>query len=364
MKVMCMYLPQYHEVPENNKWWGEGYTEWTAVKKNKPVFKGHIQPKVPLNGYYDLDNDFENTLMLQAKLMRDYNVYGLCFYHYWFSGKLLLERPLEKLLQNKNIDIKYSLCWANESWTRTWDGNAKEILADQKYGDEQEWKAHFDYLYKFFTDERYIKIDNKPMIHLYKTSDIPCFCEMMEYWNELARQKGFDGLYTVVGNTMGNIETREDSFDAYYNFEPGYSLKHKRNRIRKGIYFLQCFLKMKINAICGTKILEHMIDGKEIYKLTSTNSNKISDKKTFYGTFPSWDNTPRRGHKGTVIKNCTPDRFKKNLEEIKKVSVPGDYIYINAWNEWSEGAYLEGDTITKYAYLQAIKDVFYENIED
>lgn len=364
MKVICMYLPQYHEVPENNKWWGEGYTEWTAVKKSKPIFKGHAQPKIPVNGYYDLDKEFRETLLTQARLMKEYDVYGLCFYHYWFSGKLLLERPLEKLLKNPDIDIKFSLCWANESWSRTWDGNAKEILAKQEYGEKTEWKAHYEYLFNYFKDERYIKIDNKPMIHIYKSSDIPCFVEMMEYWNELARESGFNGLYIVVGNTMGNIETRGESFDAYYNFEPGYSLRHKRNGIKKFIYFVECFLKMKLNVIFKTKLMEHLIDGNEIYKLTTKNSkNILSDKKTYYGTFPSWDNTPRRNYKGTVIKNCTPESFKDNLRSIKKISDCNDFVYINAWNEWSEGAYLEGDTINGYEYLQAIKDVFYENSE-
>lgn len=226
-----MYLPQYHTFKENDEWWGKGYTEWTAVKRAKKLYKNHIQPRIPKNGYYDLNYDFENTLKMQSNLMKKYNIYALCFYHYWFNGKILMGTPMEKLLENTHIDLKYTICWANETWTRTWYDKKNEILMEQTYGDELDWTNHYNYLSRFFKDKRYLKIDNKPVLHIYKSADIECLAEMRDLWNTLAIKDGFDGIYLVVGNTNGKIEKRTNCFDAYYNFEPGYSICHKRKKL-------------------------------------------------------------------------------------------------------------------------------------
>ena len=160
MKIIAFYLPQFHNIPENDEWWGDGFTEWVNVKKAKPLFDGHVQPKEPLNdNYYNLLDD--NIKIWQAKIAKEYGVYGFCYYHYWFNGKLLLEKPMEQMLNNKKIDIPFCISWANEPWTKAWV-NEKKVLIPQSYGGVNEWKEHFDYLLPFFKDERYIKVHNKP----------------------------------------------------------------------------------------------------------------------------------------------------------------------------------------------------------
>ena len=178
-KIMAFYLPQYHEIPENNQWWGEGFTEWTNTKKAEPIFKGHYQPRIPYNDYYYNLLD-KKSLQWQADLMKKYNVYGLCMYHYWFNGKKLLEKPMEILLDNKDIDLNYCMCWANETWARTWDGKEKDILIKQEYGDKEDWINHLEYMMKFFNDKRYIKDNGRPVLVIYKTQLIPQINEMVK----------------------------------------------------------------------------------------------------------------------------------------------------------------------------------------
>lgn len=363
MKLLSLYLPQYHRIKENDKWWGEGYTEWSAVKSAKPYYKKHNQPRVPLNNnYYDLLNQGVETWEWQAKLAKQYGVYGFCIYHYWFLGKQLLEKPMEILLNNPEIDINYCICWANESWTKTWYGLETEVLMKQEYGNIEDWKKHFNYLLPFFNDPRYIKIKNKPMINIYRTFDIDKLDEMINVWNCLAIDNGFDGVYIVSGNTHSKLETRHELIDAYYNFEPGFSLKHKLNYLQSLSYYSKTAILQSINRIFNTQLLERKLDIKNIYKVNWKIDNNIN-KPVFPGTLPMWDNTPRRKYKGFEYTNSSPKLFAENLKMIKQ-NLPKDseidFVYVNAWNEWGEGAYLEPDEKYKYQYLEAIKSVLKE----
>ena len=181
VKILALYLPQFHSIPENDKWWGNGYTEWTAVKNAKPLFANHYQPRIPLdNNYYDLSNNSGKTWFWQAELARKFGIYGFCIYHYWFEGKQLLERPMEILRDHKEMDINYCICWANETWSRNWYAQERTVLLEQRYGDESAWIKHFEYLNTFFRDKRYIKIDNKPVINIYHSQEITCLKEMLE----------------------------------------------------------------------------------------------------------------------------------------------------------------------------------------
>ena len=204
MKIIAFYLPQFHEIPENNKWWGKGFTEWVNVKKARPLFENHNQPRVPLNkNYYNLLD--EKTQKEQVKLANDYGLYGFCFYHYWFDGKLLLEKPVEKFLKNKSLDTHFCICWANEHWTNAWANKEAKVLIEQKYGNKKEWKDHFDYLLNFFKDDRYIKENNKPLLVIYRPELIDCLKEMLEFWDEEAKKHGFAGLdfaYQHAGYTV------------------------------------------------------------------------------------------------------------------------------------------------------------------
>lgn len=359
MKLLAMYLPQYHEIEENNEWWGQGYTEWTAVKKAKPLFNGHNQPRMPLNNnYYDLSDLEAQTWKWQTQLAQQYGVYGFCIYHYWFkTGSQLLEKPMEILLAHPEIETKYCVCWANETWARNWYGLSDVVLKKQEYGDEIEWTNHFNYLLKFFKDKRYIKIDNKPVINIYHTYEIQEMEKMKKVWNKLAIQNKFAGVYIVSGNTLSTIDQRSDLFDAYYNFEPGYTFMHKMNLKYKAAYFIRKKFIQAVNSLFSSLKIEGKVNAKWIYKNNISTLN-INGKKCFLGTFPEWDNTPRRKHKGRIYFSSA-ELFYKNLIDIKKKLIElnrsDDYVYINAWNEWGEGAYLEPDTQNEHLYLEKIE---------
>ena len=360
MKVMCMYLPQFHTFPENDEWWGEGYTEWVAVKRAKPLYNGHIQPKIPLNNrYYDLKKEAVETLKWQAELAKQYGIYGFSIYQYYFNGHTLMEKPLEILRDNPDIDIKYNICWANETWTRTWYGLSDQILIAQEYGDKEDWDRYFDYLLTFFTDDRYIKVDNKPVLQIYKTFDIPVLEKMLEQFNIRAKEAGFDGVYVISGKTAAGSETRSGLVDGYYYFEPGYTLKNEFTGFDKLAYNGMTFVRSLRNKLLGNKcgyVLERRISGKKILKSIA---KRQYGENEFPGIIPDWDNTPRRDYKGLVYMGTNPELFAKTLETLKaqKDGHLVDFVYVNAWNEWGEGAYLEPDEARGYAYLEAIKKV-------
>ena len=350
MKVVAMYLPQYYRTEENDLWWGKGFTDWVSTKNAKPLFNGHIQPKKPLDGnYYDLIK--KETMIWQAKLMKEYGIDGMCIYHYWFSnGRQVLEKPVENLLQWKEIDMPFCLCWANETWARSWSNIknsnvwsyveepsgkcGKEILLEQEYGEENEWLSHIQYLIRCFKDKRYIRIDNKPVLVIYKTELIVELKAMLGTWKKYLADNGLDGIYIIGANASSSCEK---CVDAVLFHEPSLSVSYS-NPVKE-----------------KTGILK--FDYGKIWEKILNNFNP-ADVKTYYGGFVNYDDTPRRGGKGVVIENATPELFKKNVSKlIKKNEENGNEIkFINAWNEWGEGMYLEPDVDHGYAYLQALKE--------
>lgn len=363
MKVLAFYLPQFHRIPENDEWWGEGFTEWVNMKKAKPLFDNHNQPRVPLNNnYYNL-LDIE-TLRWQANLAKEYGVYGFCVYHYWFNGKLLLEKPWEILLENKDIDIPFCLCWANEPWNNGWVSDENRILMSQDFEDRLDWKKHFEYYLKFFKDDRYIKEDGKPLLVIYYPNIIGCLNEMLEYWNEEAKKHGFEGIKFIYQHPLFHYKKNADRshFDYGIEFQPQftqYKMKSKlqllSTKIRTNLsIFLQnkfkIYIKLKQNKVAITSYDDIW---NETLKL------KPMDDKMIPGAFVDWDNTPRKGLRGSAFVGATPEKFKKyfkqQVQRAKKV-YNKDMIFIFAWNEWAEGGYLEPDEKNKYGYLQAIKE--------
>lgn len=346
MKFIAYYLPQFHEIPENNKWWGEGFTEWVNVKKAKPLFKGHNQPRIPLdNNYYDLSDT--HVMEKQAKTAKAFGIDGFCFYHYWFDGKLLLEKPLLNLLDNKQIDISFCLCWANEPWARTWDGKDKNVLMEQKYGDKSDWEKHFNYLLKFFRDERYIQVNGSPMLVLYKTKDIENLEEMLTYWDELAVKYGLNnGLHIV--ETMGGKQSQPTSkqSQAVVEFEPSLSLGKDSS--------LSFWIKNKLKMLMNKGL--YTINYNDVAR-TSVNRNEVYGKPCYLGCFPGWDNTPRKGNRGVTFNYATPENFYNYLYKQALKMEKNSFLFINAWNEWAEGAYLEPDTYNGYQFLDAVKKV-------
>ena len=353
-KVLAMYLPQYHEIPENNEWWGEGFTEWTNVKTGEPLFEGHYQPRIPLNNnYYDLSNP--NVMLNQMNLAREYGVDGFCIYHYWFNGKKLLERPVEQLLQYDETPIDYCLCWANESWTKTWDGldGAKDVLISQVYGDVKDWENHFSYYLQFFKKRNYIKYDNKPVLCIYNPHVIEKYNEMIVYWDKLAKNNGFDGIYIICAR---RFPTFDDDYvaDSYYDFEP-FATKACIDGTEE-----ELFQNRKIgNRDDNMYSYYNSYDCEAICKRITEKYCGSGDTHLL-GMFVGWDNTARRGLNPTgIFENMTPEIFEKyfRIQYQKSVTLRKSFIFINAWNEWGEGTYLEPDSKYGYKFLEAIKKV-------
>ncbi len=341
MKTIAFYLPQFHRVEENDKWWGMGYTEWTAVKNGKALFQEHYQPRKPLmNNYYDLMK--KETMQWQADLMKRYDIYGMCFYHYYFQkGKKILERPAENLLHWKDIDMPFCFSWANESWARTWSKlvnknewdriaeskvikeNEEGILLKQAYGNERDWKEHFNYLIPFFKDDRYIKVDNRPVFIIYKPDDIFCLSDMMGKWNEWGIEQGFDGIYFIGTNS------KKEGFHSYLRQELNYSWLNMEG------------MQIDYDELC-TQIIENAI---------------MSDRNCYLCGCPGHDNTPRMGKAGRVVVNSEPEKFYKLMRTLFYLSEQRNHelIFVNAWNEWAEGMYLEPDTRYKYGFLEALQ---------
>lgn len=369
MKVIALYLPQFHAIKENDEWWGEGFTEWVNVKKAKPLYKDHYQPRVPLEGnYYDLLDD--STMKWQIDLAKKYGVYGFCFYHYWFcDGKKLLEKPVEKFLEDNTLDINFCLSWANEPWTQGWVSKEDHVLMPQEYGNKDYWKKHFEYLLPYFMDERYICIEGKPFFVIYRPEIIECLNEMIDYWQELARENGLPGIvFAYQSIHFATKKNKDDSrFDYNIEYEPGYGRYDLSTQGHKKIFKLGklldniCFklFKKKPSNLYLRKVRKENYD--TVWEAI-VNHNPPSSK-SIPGAFVGWDNTPRRGTKGSVIEGATPIKFKKYfLEKLKKAKniYNKDMIFVFAWNEWAEGGYLEPDERHKYGYLEAIKESLLE----
>lgn len=383
MKIIAFYLPQFHDIPENDEWWGKGFTEWVNVKKARPLFKGHEQPRIPLNNnYYNLLDD--NIKIWQAELAKKYGVYGFCYYHYWFDGKLLLEKPMEQMLRNPNIDIPFCISWANEPWTKAWV-NEKKVLIPQFYGDKKEWKEHFEYLLKFFKDSRYIKENGKPLFIIYRAEVIEHLNDMLDYWNELAIEEGFNGMvYSYQNITFDLIPNKDDSRFTYnIEFQPSYAWNDMNNAsvIKKSSVWnymrntrrkLYLWLEKKIGYDVA-KYFEYARKEKDNVLLTSYDDawkaildHVPVDDKCVPGAFVGWDNTPRKSHRGQIYIGDSPEKFKKYMtEQIKRARdvYHKDMIFLYAWNEWAEGGYLEPDVRSGFGNLEAIRDALLDNDE-
>ena len=343
LKYIAFYLPQFHAIKENNEWWGEGFTEWTNTKKAVPLFEYHRQPREPFGDYYYDLTDI-GVHKWQSELMKEYNVYGLCYYHYWFCGKMLLEKPAELLLKHKEIDTHFCFSWANEPWTRNWDGRNFDVLMPQKYGDKEDWIRHFNYLLPFFRDDRYIKVNNKPLFIFYDSSEIDRCDEMVALWRQLAEENGLAGLY--IAETMRNIYSPHlVGSDACIEFEPSLT--------EYGGYIPYSTHRYIYNTL-------HIFSYDEVWNSMLIRNSAYGSREKFCGAFVDWDNSSTVGLRASVCIGATPDLFKDYLKRLTRKCIDEGndrFIFINAWNEWAEGAYLEPDKQYAYKYLQAIKEV-------
>jgi len=358
-KILVIYFPQFHAISENDEWWGKGFTEWTNVKHGHPFYPGHYQPRIPLNyDYYDLSD--LKTLEKHVKTAKKAGIYGFCFYHYYFRGKTLLERPIENYRDYSKETFPYCLIWANQSWERTWHRKAenKQVLLHQSYGTPKEWREHFYYLLNFFRDKRYIKVDNKPVYIIYIPQDITCRRQMFHMWNELAMENGFNGLYLIAMKTFYGMDKKSELYGGYMDFEPAYTIvrdhswrkwiRDKKWNLRKGRYISKNIFK---NIMLADNVYSYR------YLAQQAQKRFAQSEKTYAGVFTGWDNTARKDEDGLIVNGCSPEKFGKALRHMIELSEAKDrqFIFINAWNEWSEGAYLEPDEKYGYSYLKTLK---------
>lgn len=347
-KIYAMYLPQFHRVKENDLWWGEGFTEWETVKNAKPIFEGHDQPLKPLCFYNLLD---KQIMQKQADYMNKYGIDGMCFYHYYFeNGRKILEKPAENLLEWTDINMPFCFYWANESWIRSWsnicgncwteiyeagmDQNGEEILLKQEYGGKKEWEEHFRYMLPFFKDRRYLKKDGKPIFIIYSPEDIGCLEEMKKCWDNLISQAGLPGIYY--------IGKKEDShiLDAVLIHEPQAEMAKHSN-----VFQNDEGIRRRLDYDTVWNSILHLTTGK-------------SEKQEYLCGFTGYDDTPRHGKNGTIVEGATPEKFRNYMIRLllKACRRDCDFLFLNAWNEWGEGMYLEPDQKWKFQYLEAVRD--------
>jgi lipopolysaccharide biosynthesis protein len=359
--ILAFYLPQFHPIPENDKWWGYGFTEWTNVATACPRFKGHHQPQIPADlGFYDLR--LEETRVAQAELAARYGIDGFCYYHYWFNGKILLGRPFDEVLSSGQPDFPFCLCWANENWTRAWDGLEREILIEQKYSDTDN-NNHIDWLIKSFYDNRYIKINGKPLLLIYRPDKIPEPHRTIDLWKKSVQSAGFDDLYLcAVKNGFMNIEEQSiinQGYDAIVDFQPNKDDFPKSKNLRQLFYDYSRILlpesiyqKLKL-SVSATKLINYqdLVEGK-------LKKSWPTDYYKFPCVFPSWDNTARR-KTPTIIQNTDPQEYERwlchSIKLVQKYKPENRFVFINAWNEWAEGCHLEPDRQFGHALLEATK---------
>src|SRR6185437_13084368 len=354
IRPIAIYLPQFHPVQENDAWWGKGFTEWTNVSKAKPLFKDHYQPHLPTDlGFYDLR--VAETREAQAALAKEYGIHGFCYYHYWFNGRRILERPFNEVLSSGKPDFPFCLCWANENWTRRWDGMDKEVLLEQKYGVEDNIQ-HMKYLCSIFKDKRYIRINGKPLFIVYRIELFPDIKRTAEVWRQVAREEGIGEIYLAfMQNKIKNFVPEELGFDAAISFEPNFNLSHYTPALKKDLikfYLNKVFFKL------GKKMPYNFLRYFNYQQLLDKSKNEPkAPYKLFPGITPMWDNSARRKKDPFIIHNSTPELyqewFEDTLKKFEPYSADENFIFINAWNEWAEGNHLEPDQRWGRKYLEA-----------
>jgi len=344
-------LPQFHPIPENDEWWSKGFTEWTNVAKATPLFKGHQQPRVPGElGFYDLR--ISENRAAQAVLAREHGIEGFCYWHYWFAGKRLLERPFQEVLQSGQPDFPFCLAWANESWTGVWNGEPNKILLEQTYPGEMDYVRHFNSILPAFCDERYLHIDGKPLFVVYQPDSIPHPKRFTGLWNELAIKAGLKGIYFV--GIVDRPWTETEGFDGYTYHLPGTFLQTLPKRAGRGLAKRQKN-RGALNFFAKSPLLASYPD-----VIANALQSIEFGPRHYPSVLPNWDSTPRHGMNGLVLQGSTPEHFRSHLREAIQIveSREPDHrlIFVKSWNEWAEGNYLEPDLHFGTEYLSVMKE--------
>lgn len=360
IRPIAFVLPQFHPIPENDKWWGKGFTEWTNVTKAEPLFETHYQPHLPTDlGFYDLR--LPEAREAQANLAKLYGIHGFCYYHYWFNGKRLLNKPIDEMLQLKKPDMPFMLCWANENWTRRWDGLEQDVLMEQKYSLEDD-KKHMRWLCEnVFSDERYIKVDGKPVFMIYRHSLFPNIKKTVEVWREIAEKEfGFKGIYLCITESFNDTTEPESiGFDAAVEFSAHSVIKNKFTAKKKKTFW---------NIFSKNHGVKSKLDLRDFKKgVEQSIQRQLPNYKLYRSVTPSWDNTARKGSNGVVALGSSPSLYQNWLsaiiEKFKPYSKYENFVFINAMNEWAEGNHLEPCRKYGRAYLEATSSALKVNNE-
>jgi lipopolysaccharide biosynthesis protein len=352
-------LPQFHPIPENDEWWGKGFTDWTNVAKSTPRFPGHYQPHLPADlGFYDLR--LAEARAGQAALAAEYGIYGFCYYHYWFNGRRLLERPVNEIWKSGEPDFPFCLCWANENWTRRWDGQNHSVLMEQHYTSEDDL-AHIRELIPIMQDRRYIRVMDRPLIAVYRASELPEPQRTTELWRREAERAGLKGLFLVRVSSFD--QERQDpralGFDCAMDFQPNARVLDSSRVVRR---------KWWHREKLGTR--EKRFRENSFFEYSALAESALNGWTGSYpriaSVCPGWDNSPRRPSGATIVMNSTPELYERWLSETVRRQrallgdgsgseqiVPESLVFINAWNEWAEGNHLEPCQRWGRAYLEA-----------
>ena len=386
-RAIAFYLPQFHPIPENNSWWGEGFTEWTNVRSARPLFAGHYQPRVPTElGYYDLCHP--EIREAQAELARSHGIEGFCYWHYWFSGRRLLERPFNEVLKTGEPDFPFCLAWANHSWTASWVGRPYELLIDQAYLGRADYQSHFHALRDAFADERYINVNGKPLFIIFRPDKLPDSQEFADCWRELALDAGFKGLY-LLGIVNSDVDPSALGLDAGIHKGIGHllsflprSIRHKaefrrRSKVlleRPGVTPLHQAiarsprprlpppLEVLHDRLSEQLLLPSVARYQELVESVRRDLQLRQDH--FPCVVPNWDDTPRVGRWGWVLDESSPELFGDHLRHalslIADRPLEQRLLFLKSWNEWAEGNYLEPDERHGRGYLEAVRDAIHQ----
>lgn len=350
-RVIAFYLPQFHPIPENDLWWGEGFTEWTNVRKAKPLYTGHYQPHEPADlGYYDLREP--QARQAQADLARKYGIEGFCYWHYWFgAGRQLLERPFSEVLASGKPDFPFCVAWANQSWTGIWHGAPNRLLIEQTYPGAEDHERHFYAMLPAFQDPRYIRVDGKPLFVVYAPTDMPNPVEYVAQWRTLAQREGLGGLYFVAHGH----DVPEAHFDAFIQNLPFVSMPVRGlAKVRRAVNFVLRRTVGRTLADLGLDRGPHVRQYADFVAYFKASTLKPRELPLLV---PNWDNTPRSGGRGVVLHGAEPALFEElcsaAISKLAHTAQP--LVFLKAWNEWAEGNHVEPDRKYGLQYLEAMQ---------